>query len=196
MTNVIRLEPAAAFDSAIIGYNIEDNGIVYDFAKALEICQKENGVDATDAKALLITQIEKAIASSETDSEDSDVENSDADFFTENIYLIKRYTQQAPMPTEFAEDDDRSMLENRDFLNAAIIGELVHSSNNFVYSYDDLMEAFLKESPDWEYEDAIDWFSYNTLRSLPYMSKAPVFIQLADVEEVLERIENDFAMEF
>ena len=61
----------------------------------------------------------------------------------------------------------------------AIIG-LTSDSNHLVYSYQKLVECFIKKDGMSE-EDAIEWIEYNTIRSLPYCNKETVPIIIEEV---------------
>jgi hypothetical protein len=57
---------------------------------------------------------------------------------------------------------------------SAFIG--VRIDNRAVYDYNKMVESLMEEE-DASYEDAVDWISYNTIRSLPYLyDKAPVIV--------------------
>jgi hypothetical protein len=63
----------------------------------------------------------------------------------------------------------------------ALIG--VTDDGRAVYDYE-LMVEWLMDAEGWSYEDAAEWVSYNTLRTLPYMGEdAPIVInRLEDVD--------------
>ena len=56
-------------------------------------------------------------------------------------------------------------FENPSFVKA-ITG--ITYSGQLIYDYDLMVESAM-EDEGWEYEDAVDWIEYNTLRSIPYM---------------------------
>lgn len=56
-------------------------------------------------------------------------------------------------------------------LDSAIIG--VTDDSRVVYDYDELKSAFM-EAEGWDEEDADDWISYNTIRSLEYKPNGPI----------------------
>jgi hypothetical protein len=59
---------------------------------------------------------------------------------------------------------------------SAILG-LTSDDNHVVYSYNKLVDAMLKENPEWTETDAIEWIDYNTIRSLGFMGEnAPMII--------------------
>lgn len=70
-------------------------------------------------------------------------------------------------------------LEIREELpeEALILGDMFMSYDNsivgvttdgrVVYDYDKMIEELMQDE-EWSYEDAAEWISYNTIRSLPY----------------------------
>jgi hypothetical protein len=49
----------------------------------------------------------------------------------------------------------------------------------FVYNKEKLIQEMMKDH-GWDYEEASEWFSYNTLRAIPYMENqglAPLFLE-------------------
>jgi hypothetical protein len=62
-------------------------------------------------------------------------------------------------------------------LNAAIIG--VSNDGRAVYDFDQLIEAFMSFN-DWTYDEAVDWYEVNTLRSLPYYANHPYVVTNID----------------
>ena len=58
-------------------------------------------------------------------------------------------------------------FENPSFVKA-ITG--ITDSGQLIYDYDLMVESAM-EDEGWEYEDAVDWIEYNTLRSIPYMEE-------------------------
>jgi len=67
---------------------------------------------------------------------------------------------------------------------SAILG-LTSDDNHVVYSYNKLVEAMMKENPEWTETDAVEWIDVNTLRAIPYMGEnAPMVIyDLEDAED-------------
>lgn len=57
------------------------------------------------------------------------------------------------------------------YLDSAIVG--VTDDSRVVYDYDKLKSAFM-DAEGWDEEDADDWISYNTIRSLPYQTNGPI----------------------
>ena len=63
------------------------------------------------------------------------------------------------------------IFENPDY-DSAIIG--ITEDNQVVYDYDKMIEHLIQED-DMSYEEAIDFISYNTIRSLSYVGMgAPI----------------------
>lgn len=67
--------------------------------------------------------------------------------------------------------EDAIVFSNLSYDNS-IVG--VTTDNRVVYDYDKMI-AELMEDEGWDYDDAVDWIDYNTIRSLPYAGeKAPI----------------------
>ena len=65
------------------------------------------------------------------------------------------------------------IFENPDY-DSAIIG--ITENNQVVYDYDKMIEHLIQED-DMSYEEAIDFISYNTIRSLSYVGMgAPIIM--------------------
>lgn len=65
------------------------------------------------------------------------------------------------------------IFENPDY-DSAIIG--ITEDNQVVYDYDKMIEHLMQED-GMDYEEAIDFISYNTIRSLPYAGRgAPIIM--------------------
>ena len=65
------------------------------------------------------------------------------------------------------------IFENPDY-DSAIIG--ITEDNQVVYDYDKMIEHLIQED-DMDYEEAVDFISYNTIRSLPYTGEgAPIIM--------------------
>ena len=65
------------------------------------------------------------------------------------------------------------IFENPDY-DSAIIG--ITENNQVVYDYEKMIEHLMQED-DMSYEEAIDFISYNTIRSLSYVGMgAPIII--------------------
>ncbi len=78
---------------------------------------------------------------------------------------------------EFLEENEVLLFENPSY-ETALIG--VWEDNNCVYRavYDrDKMIEYLMESDGMEYDDAVDFMEFNTIRSLPYYPNAPIIVE-------------------
>ena len=65
------------------------------------------------------------------------------------------------------------IFENPDY-DSAIIG--ITENNQGVYDYEKMIEHLMQED-DMDYEEAVDFISYNTIRSLPYAGEgAPIIM--------------------
>ena len=65
------------------------------------------------------------------------------------------------------------IFENPDY-DLAIIG--ITENNQVVYDYEKMIEHLMQED-DMDYEEAVDFISYNTIRSLPYAGEgAPIIM--------------------
>ena len=65
------------------------------------------------------------------------------------------------------------IFENPDY-DSAIIG--ITENNQVVYNYEKMIEHLMQED-DMDYEEAVDFISYNTIRSLPYAGAgAPIIM--------------------
>ena len=69
--------------------------------------------------------------------------------------------------------EDSIVFSNLSYDNS-IVG--VTTDNRVVYDYDKMI-AELMEDEGMNYDDAVDWIEYNTIRSLPYAGeKAPIIM--------------------
>ena len=65
------------------------------------------------------------------------------------------------------------IFENPDY-DSAIIG--ITENNQVAYDYEKMIEYLMQED-DMDYEEAVDFISYNTIRSLPYAGEgAPIIM--------------------
>ena len=65
------------------------------------------------------------------------------------------------------------IFENPDY-DSAIIG--ITENNQVVYDYEKMIEYLMQED-DMDYEEAVDFISYNTIRSSPYAGEgAPIIM--------------------
>lgn len=69
--------------------------------------------------------------------------------------------------------EETVIFENYDYA-PAFLG--VTEDGRAVYSYEKMID-YLMQLEGWNYEEAVEWIDYNTLRALPYMgSKAPIIM--------------------
>lgn len=66
------------------------------------------------------------------------------------------------------------LLDPRDQFDKCIIG-ITYDGEKAIYDTEKVIETFMSVN-EWDYETALEWFEYNTLRSLPYYEDAPIFI--------------------
>jgi hypothetical protein len=68
--------------------------------------------------------------------------------------------------------DDGTVFLEPEWMDTAIIGKAVneHSREVLVYSYQALIEGFM-QNDEMDYESAVEWIEYNTLRAIPYMGE-------------------------
>lgn len=72
--------------------------------------------------------------------------------------------------------------EEREVLDKAVVGVTDSPDDpRLVYDIDRLIEC-LQEAHGWTYEEACDWYGYNTARSLAYVDNGPI---------VMRRFEDD-----
>lgn len=74
-------------------------------------------------------------------------------------------------------EDEASGAGMFDDLCPAIVG--FSHDNRVVYDYEKILEVF-RERDGMTEEEAIDFVEFNTLRSLPYMSRQPVILYPLD----------------
>ena len=75
------------------------------------------------------------------------------------------------------------IFENPDY-DSAIIG--ITENNQVVYNYEKMIEHLIQED-DMSCEEAVDFISYNTIRSLPYAGEGAPIIMYS-IGEQNERI--------
>jgi|TARA_X000000950_G_C13878770_1_gene645971 hypothetical protein len=76
----------------------------------------------------------------------------------ENGYLEDEGDNQAPIELQEYLAEDCLKLDG---LNEAIVG--VTSQGYLVYDYEKIIEVFMKEPSNMEYDEAIEFFDYNVL---------------------------------
>ena len=75
------------------------------------------------------------------------------------------------------EAEEGTVFLEPEYFDQAIVGKtLVNGKEILAYDYFLLIDALAKEEKlDWD--DALEWIEYNTLRSIPYMGEgAPVVV--------------------
>ena len=60
-----------------------------------------------------------------------------------------------------------------EFCDEAIIG--ISIDGHVIYSYEKLVNAFINNE-NMTFEEAEEWISYNTIRTVPYMEVPPIII--------------------
>lgn len=60
--------------------------------------------------------------------------------------------------------EDAIVFDNMSY-DGSIIG--VTTDGRVVYDYDKMVEELMRDE-EWDYEDAVEWIDYNTIRALPY----------------------------
>ncbi len=72
-------------------------------------------------------------------------------------------------------DNERPIVLSPE-LDSAIVG-IEHDTMRLVYDYEGIVKAFMKANK-WDYETALEWTDYNTMRAIPYMGdRAPIIIR-------------------
>lgn len=82
-------------------------------------------------------------------------------FIFESVDELREYL-------EAQKHEETLFFENPSFVKA-ITG--ITDSGQLIYDYYLMIDAAMEEE-GWDYEDAVDWIEYNTLRSIPYMEGA------------------------
>ena len=79
--------------------------------------------------------------------------------------------------------DEACVLEP-DFLDKAILGSY---KGCLVYSYEALVEAYQSSEDGWDYDEAVEFVNFNTLRGVAYMGpRAPYIVSEMFEEDILE----------
>lgn len=83
------------------------------------------------------------------------------------------------------EMDEGTVFLEPEWLDEAIVGYAnVNGHDVLAYGYSALITAFMKHD-DMDYETAVEWVDYNTLRALPYMgAQAPIVVYLRGLDEI------------
>lgn len=78
--------------------------------------------------------------------------------------------------------EDSIVFESPSYDNA-IIG--TDDNSRVVYDYDKMVECLMEED-GMDYEEAVEFIDYNTIRSLPYYPNGPIVVHGIDIYESLE----------
>lgn len=80
--------------------------------------------------------------------------------------------------------DDGTVFLEPEWMDKAIIGKAIneHSNEVLVYSYQALINGFI-EHDGMDYESAVEWVEYNTLRAIPYMGEQKPIVVYLGAEE-------------
>ena len=99
---------------------------------------------------------------------------------TLNITPIFNTVEELREYLEAQGHEETTFFENPSFVKA-ITG--ITDSEQLIYDYDLMILAAMEEQ-DWDYEGAVEWIEYNTIRALPYFGPdAPIIIYpLEEVE--------------
>ena len=87
--------------------------------------------------------------------------------------------------------DESIFLKNYSY-DSAIIGATKEGS--VVYDFD-LMITWLCETEDFNYEDAIEWIEYNTIRALPYFQNKGIVPTIVYYDEIEDKYYDMFSDE-
>ena len=80
------------------------------------------------------------------------------------------------------------LIEPRAYFDACIVG-IVYADNRAVYDAEKVIQTFM-DMNGWDYDDALEWFEYNTIRSLPYYENSPIFVNFDFDLENFEDLES------
>lgn len=202
---MFRLQPSETLDRFIIGKDLISDKLIYNFHSCVEAMMNVKNLSKEDAEADLLNQVQK-INNTPEDVSDFEENEEGIEYFS-GVALLSCY-DNAPEPRKkektengrevlsgFDESDMRVLLENREFLDSAIMGELVHDGCEFVYNYNSILFCMLEENPEWTPTDAIEWVDYNTIRSGAYVSLYPLILDFtwcAESGMVSSDFEDDF----
>lgn len=77
--------------------------------------------------------------------------------------------------------EDTLILEPKDTFDKGIVGYRP-KEKKLVYALSLLISAVV-EDKDWEYEEAVEWLHYNTIRACQYGEYAPIILEDTFVDE-------------
>lgn len=72
--------------------------------------------------------------------------------------------------------EESVVFENPDF-DSAIVG--VDSDGHVVYDFEEMVECLMRED-GMEYEEAVEFIEYKTIRALPYIQQHPIVMYRID----------------
>ena len=82
------------------------------------------------------------------------------------------------------------LIEPRAYFDACIVG-IVYADNRAVYDAEKVIQTFM-DMNEWNYDTALEWFEYNTLRSCHYFEGSPIFVNFDfDLEDLEGGDENE-----
>ena len=81
-------------------------------------------------------------------------------------------------------DEAFTVLESPDY-DEAIVG--VTNDDRVVYDYNQMAECLMKED-GMEYEEAVEFIDFNTVRALPYMPNSPVVVYPLDMYDAVNGV--------
>ena len=87
--------------------------------------------------------------------------------------------------------DESIFLKNYSY-DSAIVG--VTENGSVVYDFD-LMITWLCETEDFNYEDAIEWIEYNTIREIPYFQSKGIVSSIVYYDEIEDKYDDMFSDE-
>ena len=77
-------------------------------------------------------------------------------------------------------DSETRILEPRETYDKGIVG-YKPKEKKLVYALSLLIDALVEDN-DWEYEEAVDWLYYNTIRACQYGEYSPIILEDALIE--------------
>ena len=93
---------------------------------------------------------------------------------TLNITPIFNTVEELREYLEAQGHEETTFFQNPSFVKA-ITG--ITDSEQLIYDYDLMILAAMEEQ-DWDYESAVEWIEYNTLRTIPYMGSCHPIVSL------------------
>lgn len=88
-----------------------------------------------------------------------------------------KYSEKVELLTELAINQEVDIAIMHDYKDALVGHSISLDITVAVYDYDKCIKVLVKRD-NMTYEEAEEWFSYNTMRAIPYMGDAkPIIIQ-------------------